>query len=391
VFPANVPDLSEYVALGGSYEEISSNSMSGGIPKTGETIKPRELLAAYRKGKRSFHEVCLDGANLAGVNLTGASFFGASLREVDLTAAILTNVQFKGADLTGACLSKAWLNATDLIGATFARANLAKTDFTGASLNEADCTFANLRGASFGNASLAGTNFFGAKLNGVRLGSTYFYDVDLGVFCDAKNVKHFSPSSVDSRAVMKSYPHPGLKRFLIDCGVPEIFAEYMIDCARALGEPLMKSLMQSTFISYGGPDEAFARKLYDALRAHKVVVFFFPETARVGERINNEVYGRIQEHDRVLLVCSRKSLNRDGVINEIQETLDREARDGGATYLLPVMLDDYVLTGWRKKHSALAERVGRRIIADFRKATRSKNAFDAAMTHVMDALKKKRP
>src|ERR1019366_5985809 len=136
-------------------------------------------------------------------------------------------------------------------------------------------------------------------------------------------------------------PHPRLKRFMTDCGVPEIFAEFMIDCARSSSARLMRSLMESTFISYGGPDELFARKLYDELRAHDVIVFFFPETATVGERIGNEVPRPIQQHDRVFLVCPRDSLDRPGVINEIQETLDREARDGGATYLLPIMIDDY--------------------------------------------------
>jgi len=80
---------------------------------------------------------------------------------------------------------------------------------------------------------------------------------------------------------MKSYQHPGLKRFLLDCGVPEIFAMYMIDCARAIDEPLWKALMQTTFISYGRPDEAFAEKLYDALKSHGVVTFFFPKSAIV--------------------------------------------------------------------------------------------------------------
>jgi hypothetical protein len=140
-----------------------------------------------------------------------------------------------------------------------------------------------------------------------------------------------------------------------------------------------------------GPDEAFARKLYDALRAHKVVVFFFPETATVGERLDNEVFRQIQEHDRVLLVCSRDSLNRPGVVNEIRETLDREARDGGATYLLPIMLDDYVLTGWPASHPELAERVGRRIIGDFRGIKRSRRAFDKALARVVDALKVEAP
>lgn len=122
----------------------------------------------------------------------------------------------------------------------------------------------------------------------------------------------------------------------------------------------------------------------------RTIVFFFPETARVGERINTEVYRRLQDHDRVLLVCSRASLNRAGVINEIQETLDREARDGGATYLLPLMLDDYVLSEWRAVQPELAERIGRRIIADCRKAKRSNVEFAKAINRVIDALKVRR-
>jgi hypothetical protein len=247
-----------------------------------------------------------------------------------------------------------------------------------------------MRFAWFNNLTLADANFSGAKLGNASLSSAYFDDFDVSGFCEARGLKHVGPSSMDWRTVVKSHSNPNLKRFMADCGVPEIFATYMIDCARASSEPLLRSLMQSTFISYVGPDEAFARKLYDALRAHKVVVFFFPETARVGERLDNEVFRRIQEHDRVLLVCSRDSLNRSGVINEIQETLDREARDGGATYLLPIMLDDYVLSGWRRTHPELAERIGRRIIGDFRGTKRDKVAFDKAMTRVVDALKVKR-
>jgi hypothetical protein len=358
---------------------------------TSSVTTAKELLAAYRRGVRQFKGINLDRAQLAGVDLTAASFYGASLRAVDLTDATLTYVQFKGADLTGACLSNAFVNATDLIGATFIEANLTKVHFIGACLARADCTRADMRSAYFGNASLADAIFVGANVEGASLSSTYLDDVDVSVFCEARKLKHSGPSSIDFRTVMKTYRHPNLKQFIVDCGVPEIFATYMIDCARALGEPLMRSLMQSTFISYGGPDEAFARRLYDALRAHGVVVFFFPEGATVGERIDNEVFRRIQEHDRVLLVCSRESLNRAGVVNEIQETLDREARDGGATYLLPIMLDDYVLDGWSKTHPELAKRVGLRIIGDFRKTKRNKAAFDNAMARVVDALKVKRP
>ena len=264
-------------------------------------LNVKELLSAYRRGERDFREIQLDGADLAGVNLTGASFYGASLKAADLEGARLTHVQFKAADLTGACLSRASINATDLIGAIFVEADFSNADLTGACLAMADCTRADMTFARFNNVTLADVTFSGTKLTGARLSSAYFDDVDVGGFCDTHGLKHLAPSSIDCRTVMKSYLHPNLKRFMTDCGVPEIFATYMIDCARASGDPLLRTLMQSTFISYGAPDEAFARKLYNALRAHKVVVFFFPETATVGERINTEVFRRIQEHDRVCL------------------------------------------------------------------------------------------
>jgi hypothetical protein len=54
------------------------------------------------------------------------------------------------------------------------------------------------------------------------------------------------------------------------------------------------------------------------------------------------------------------------------------------------MIDDYVLNDWRKVQPDLAERLGRRIIADFRKARRSKAQFSLALDRVIDALKVRR-
>lgn len=361
-------------------------------PQGAETVMTsKDVLSLYRRGKRDFRHIRVEeGADLAGANLQGASFLGATLRRVDLSGAFLTHVQLKGADLTGARLCGAVVNATDLIDATFAEGDLSKADFTGASMNRTICTNADMRFAHFGNANLNKAVLTGANLRGVSLSTTYLFDLDVSPLCDEGQLRHVSPSSVDSRTVIKSYRNPHLLQFMIDCGVPPLFATYMIDCARALNEPMLRSLLQSTFISYGGPDEAFAKRVYEALRAHEVVTFFFPETATVGERIDTEVFNRLQEHDRILLICSRHSLERRGVLAEILETLDREARSGGATYLLPIMLDDYVLTEWRQNHPVLAERVCRRVIADFRGAKRSRRAFDAAMARVIDALKSKR-
>jgi hypothetical protein len=358
-------------------------------PRVPLPLSVRDLRAAYNQGERDFKFVNLDGADLAGPDFSGASFLGSSMREVNLERSKLTSVQLKSADLTKANLESASINATDLIGATFVDANFRNSDLTGACLLRVNCTGADLSLAWLNNATVSDVNFTNAILNETRISSVKFHDVDVRRFCGEKTLQHRGPSSIDARTVIRSHSHPNLKQFMLDCGEPELFATYMIDCARALDEPLLRMLMQSTFISYGGPDEKFARKLYDRLRAHQVVTFFFPETATLGERIGNEVFHQIKEHDRVLLVCSEHSLDRPGVIHEIQETLDREARDGGATYLLPIMIDDYVLNGWKKTNPDLAERISSRIIGDFREGTRSKHKFDAAMERVLDALKKK--
>ena len=107
----------------------------------------------------------------------------------------------------------------------------------------------------------------------------------------------------------------------------------------------------------------------------------------MGARINDEVFRRINEYDQILLICSRNSLDRVGVVNEVQETFDREANGGGRTYLLPIMLDDYVLTGWRMTQPVLAERVGRRVIGDFRDAETDDAQFQTQLARVVDALK----
>jgi uncharacterized protein YjbI with pentapeptide repeats len=363
-------------------------ALQGGGPSVSTA---QELLAAYEVGSRAFPRAQLDNADFSEANLRDVSFYMASLRCTNFDNSRLTHVQFKGADLTDASLSRAAINASDLIGATFKNANLKGADFTGASMNRTNCMGADMRKVSLGNAHLDEAILTDARLDGAHLSATVLSNLDIRPLCDAKRLRHGSPSYIESRTVIKSYQHPNLKQFMLDCGVPPIFVEYMIDCARAIDESLLRSLMQSTFISYGGPDEAFARKLYEALKAHGVVTFFFPVSATLGERIDSEVFRRLQEHDRVILVCSRNSLDRPGVLNEIQETFDREARDGAATYLLPVTLDDYVFTGWRTTHPELAERVGRRVVGDFRGTARNKTKFNSALGRLLDALKTKRP
>jgi hypothetical protein len=170
--------------------------------------------------------------------------------------------------------------------------------------------------------------------------------------------------------------------------MPEVFAEYMIDCARTLDPHGVFKMLQSTFISYGSPDEPFARKLYQALHRNGVTTFFFAEHAVPGDKLHRMMRKGVNEHDRVVLVCSRASLDRKGVLNEIEETLAREARDGGAAYLIPIRLDDYVFSGWSPPNPDAAQAVRDRVVADFEGADADPAKFDAGVRKLIAALKK---
>ena len=88
------------------------------------------------------------------------------------------------------------------------------------------------------------------------------------------------------------------------------------------------------------------------------------------------------------MVCSEASLVRPGVLNEIQETLAREARDGGASYLLPIALDDYVYTDFKTVQLDVAQRVLDRVVGDFRGTERDPEKFSIQVARVIDALRR---
>lgn len=146
----------------------------------------------------------------------------------------------------------------------------------------------------------------------------------------------------------------------------------------------------SVFISYGEPDEPFARKLYIALTECGIDTFLFPFNAEPGERIHRVVRRGINSFDRVLLICSQASLTRAGVLHEIEETLAREAREGGSTILIPVTLDRFVLEGWTPPRQDLALAIRDRTIALFLGIAKDPEIFDRELERLLVALEKRR-
>lgn len=348
---------------------------------------------------RDLTDIDLSSAKLARANFADAILSSARLIHSTLDFADLHDVDLTGADLTHASLNGATLQGADLTMATLDGASIVDADLTLANLSGASVIAANLRGAllestNLLNANLANchlefalfshANLAGVKTQGTFLRDTLLLDVSLSALCD-REVVHEGPSHVNFQSIARSIHEPELKPFLRRTGMPDVFVEYMVDCARSLDRGIMFNLLQSTFISYGGPDEAFAKKLNEALERRGVNTFFFKDDAEPGDRLHR-VMRKVNDYDRVILICSEASLKRPGLLNELQETLAREARDGGRTHLLPIRLDDYVIHEWLPTDQDLARAVRDRVIADFRDHD-DPVRFDAELGRVVGALK----
>lgn len=107
-----------------------------------------------------------------------------------------------------------------------------------------------------------------------------------------------------------------------------------------------EELFRTVFISYGGTDAEIAVQISEYLTAKGIKTWFFPKDAVPGQKLHRIMHDAVNSYDRVLLLCSKESLARPGVLNEIERVLEREAKEGGSDILIPVALDDYVFQDW---------------------------------------------
>ncbi len=293
------------------------------------------------------------------------------LSEIDFSGDFVDRADFSGINLSGAYLDRADLRWADLRGA-----NLNMADLRGANLS-----FVDLRGADLSSANLNGTIFERAILQ-----ETTLTNVDLAAFVNVEII-HRGRSVIDDRSIAKSLRCKNLLSFLVATGMPLTFATYAIDSIRALDPNSLFNLMHSTFISYGGSDEGFASKLQESLHTNGVTTFLFKKDAVPGQALSNLMRNQVRENDRIVLVCSENSLNRSGVLNEIELTLHREAREGGHTLLIPITVDRYVFDDWKPQNQSLKEAVLERVIADFIGADIDQSKFDGGIGRLLKALR----
>jgi uncharacterized protein YjbI with pentapeptide repeats len=319
----------------------------------------------------------LIGANLSGANLSKADLSGAKLGEANLSKADLS-----GADLTEANLSKADLSGANLIEANLSKAGVSEADLTGANLRMANLFATNLGESNLGKASLVDANLrrailrraslreadlwranlteadlAGTDLAGAGCWHTIFADVFLHLAAGLDTVIHTGPSTIGLDTFLASNGKIP-EAFLRGAGVPDPFIQYAASLARTAIE------FYSCFISYSHANKVFAHRLHDALQGRGIRCWLDEKQLLPGDHIHREVDEAVRLWDKVLLCCSKDSLNSWWVDKEISKALKREEqlwkeRGKQVLAIIPLNLDGYMFEpqwqDWKKQH--LTDRV----------------------------------
>lgn len=254
----------------------------------------------------------LGHANLRRRNLSGSDLRGADLRKADLRNANLKNVDLNGANLSGADLTSADLSFTNLNGA-----DLSRTILSGATCKQTILTF--------------------AKLYRTSLGYTTFLLCDtLDQALALHTVRHYAPSHIDYYTLRQCAG--GLpQEFLRGIG----FTRDEIDNLVVMYSK-EDFVYYSCFISHARADGDFSEQLYRDLQANGISCWHYRHDMRGGREWRRQISDAIKKHEKLILVCSRKSIYRKNVVDEILDAIDEERRTGEKK-LFPIRLDDHIL------------------------------------------------
>ena len=142
---------------------------------------------------------CIEGLNLAGMDLTGIDLSNMVLRNVNFNGSILRNADFSGTICEGVDFTDC-----DLRNAEFENASLEKIDFRKARhLLNINFTNANLRNSNFSGKVLTGVKFTGSDLSNAYLAHIdftkviFFPSLIIGAVFDYSNLSEKNLSDKD--------------------------------------------------------------------------------------------------------------------------------------------------------------------------------------------------
>ncbi len=267
-----------------------------------------------------------------------------------------------------------------LFGAELQNANLENAGLLRAFLYHGQLQGANLRRAELAQANLSYADLSGVNLDEARMDNTILSGSNLSGATGLEACDHGGPSSIDLETIQLSGNFP--INFLRGCGLSDRFIDYI---PSLLDNPLE---FYSCFISYSHVDKVFARRLHDTLQGRGIRCWRDEKQLLPGHDIYDEVDRGIRLWDKILLCCSKASLQSWWVDNEIGKAFAKEQllmKDRGQKVLalIPIDLDGYLF----KWQNGKADEVRRRYAANFTNWQKDEGAFEREVEKVVRALR----
>jgi len=307
--------------------------------------------------------------NYAFLDMSDIDLMGWNLIGFDLRFINFTNTNLKGVQLTGA--------------------NLTGCNFTNADLSYAHLREAYLAAADFTQTNLTGTHFNMTRFLNTRLADCFGLET-----CD-----HQGASMMDQGSLKYSKNIP--EDFLYGLGL----SEWEIEAAKLNNEDLTSDELNSIlkniycshsiqpdtyyncFISYSRFDEDFAKILYEKLNKLGVKCWMDRHAILPGDDLRDQIHEGIDIFDKVVLCCSKSSLNSYWVNHEIDKALKKEELlwnkfKKRKLALIPLNLDDYIFE-W---NSSRASEIGKRHIEDLTNWDSTPQKLEYAMKRIERSL-----
>jgi len=381
----------------------------------------------------------LQGTDLSRVNLSRADLGGAELSRSNLTGAILKNANLGGAILSDSDLREADLSRARLIDGLGRFDENLSGDPSGAMSSlvsevadeagvlsvvergQHESTYAlptpfrvegirsrssSLRGARLDGADLREAIIVGCDLHGTSVNRTIFggtvLDAELSGIAGLEHAHHRFRSFLGPRSV-RSVPTPLPIKFLRGVGLtdweiaatelyrPELNGDQLTSLLYKIHESWTKSPIEyySVFISYSHADRDFAAWLYRNLQDRGIRCWYDKHDMSPGDDIYEQVDRGIKLWDKLLLCCSRNSLQSWWVDNEIDIAFDKERllmkeRGRKVLALVPLNLDEYLFSNeWT---SGKRQQVRSRLAADFTCWKADRHACKTELDRLIKAL-----
>lgn len=297
---------------------------------------PEEVLDLSGEDLRSVNisDINFTGANLSGVNLMGKFLDNLDFSNADLSSSLLINVIGHNTNFQGANLSYSKVINGHFHEADFKDAILVETDFF-----SSDFFIVNMSGTDLSGAYLEEAIFIDVNLSRCNFTNTVLYKTTIAdsnmAYCEGLDrTEQVGPSNIGTNTLTKTYFSESnhlTGEFRIFCTSAGLSSHVYDAVLGALGEVNYFS----AFVSYGSPDEEFATRLVGDLRNKGITCWLYCLDSTPGKRTWREISEKRREADKFVVLCSSRSLIRNGVLKELENQIDEDIEK-----IIPISLDD---------------------------------------------------